>query len=308
MNIQEIPINKISPDPKQPRKFLDKERIKQLSVSIRNKGVINPIEIDKKFVIITGEMRWQASKLAGLEKVPCKVFDINPDQRFLRQMHENIHQRTMTDWDIAEGLKKSADILKRLHPERFAPDKSHPYSEMICTVLQQEYGKTPSWMSHHLLLLKEKGRIRDALKKGRIGYNKVDMIRACNPRDRKFIEKLAFDESINKDSLREIYRSLKVFPEKVKQINWSGKSFPEIISITRSFNISRFESASDVAKDIQKRIIELIEILEKYHISYFGSLSTILVIPYIMKLGQFLGNYIVKAKEITKVDNIKTLK
>ena len=52
-------------DPTQPRQNINPEQVMELSISLKNRGLINPIEINSKGVIITGQMRWEASKLLG---------------------------------------------------------------------------------------------------------------------------------------------------------------------------------------------------------------------------------------------------
>src|SRR3989344_4249364 len=107
MNYQTIAIEKLHPDPNQPRKYIDEDALKEMAVSVKNEGLINPIEVDGKFVIITGERRWRAAKIAGLKTVPIGVLEnISAKDRFIRQMQENLHQDTMSAWDTAEALDK----------------------------------------------------------------------------------------------------------------------------------------------------------------------------------------------------------
>ena len=67
MTIENIQISKIRPDKDQPRKYIDPEAVEGLAESYKNQGLINPIEVDKDNVIITGELRYQAAKKAGLK-------------------------------------------------------------------------------------------------------------------------------------------------------------------------------------------------------------------------------------------------
>ena len=76
-----IPIDKIRPDKNQPRKSFDEDALKGMAVSIKNEGVINAIEIDEKFIIITGEQRWRAAKIAGLKEVPVKIIENITEER-----------------------------------------------------------------------------------------------------------------------------------------------------------------------------------------------------------------------------------
>lgn len=103
-----VPTEKIVPDPNQPRTIFDEEHIKRLAESFKSEGIINPIEVDPSYMIITGECRWKAAKLAGLKEVPVNVNDRDFDSytRLRRQVIENIHQgagAAMNPIDTAKG-------------------------------------------------------------------------------------------------------------------------------------------------------------------------------------------------------------
>ena len=70
-----VPIEKLKPDPNQPRKYIDEEYIKELAISIKNEGIVNEIETDKNFIIITGEMRWRAARSIGIKELSVKIID-----------------------------------------------------------------------------------------------------------------------------------------------------------------------------------------------------------------------------------------
>src|SRR3989338_5939330 len=106
MEYKTIPIDKIKTDSNNPRQSSKEENFKEMAKSILTAGVINPIEVDKNLVIITGERRWRAAKIAGLKMVPVRIIDISEDKRFVRQVIENIHQNTMAPLDIAMALDK----------------------------------------------------------------------------------------------------------------------------------------------------------------------------------------------------------
>ena len=75
-----VQLDKIIPNAYQPRKYFDREALEELSLSIKEYGVIQPITIRRigsVFEIVAGERRWRASKLAGLEKIPCAIVDLS---------------------------------------------------------------------------------------------------------------------------------------------------------------------------------------------------------------------------------------
>ena len=83
--IYEIPLDEIQVNPYQPRSYFDKEALQELSESIIVQGIIQPITVRKlsegEYQLISGERRYQASKLAGLEKIPAYVRTANDQQK-----------------------------------------------------------------------------------------------------------------------------------------------------------------------------------------------------------------------------------
>jgi len=165
MNIQEVQIGKIKPDPNQPRRSHPKaDVIKEMAESISREGLINPIEIDKNGLIVTGSLRYEAAKLAGLETVPCKVVNFsNNDARFVHQLTENIHQNSMDDLDISEALNKLI-----LH----IPDKiktgSGGHNDKGITVLAKALGKSTAYISEKLGLKGQSEEFKQAIAEGKI--------------------------------------------------------------------------------------------------------------------------------------------
>ncbi len=87
-NLYKTPLSVISPDPNQPRKYFNKEKLAELAESIKNKGVLQPIlirkndinDINKEFLIVAGERRFRASQLAELEVIPTIYTAGDPEE------------------------------------------------------------------------------------------------------------------------------------------------------------------------------------------------------------------------------------
>jgi ParB/RepB/Spo0J family partition protein len=87
MELKEIEINKIKVDKNQPRKTFDKESLQFLAESILSNGLLNPIDVDKDYLLIEGERRYRAHKLAGLKTISVRVIKIkNEADRLKRQL------------------------------------------------------------------------------------------------------------------------------------------------------------------------------------------------------------------------------
>ena len=106
--VEFLPIDRLKPDPDQPRKTFDKEKLEETAQTILAQGIIAPIEIDENNMIITGELRWRASKIALVPTVPCRrIHDASPDDRLERQLIENIHRQ---DLDYKERDQKIYEL------------------------------------------------------------------------------------------------------------------------------------------------------------------------------------------------------
>jgi ParB family chromosome partitioning protein len=107
---KEIPVERIDPDPDQPRRTLDAARLEELVESIRREGVLQPIVVrydteTNRYVILHGERRWRASSAAGLAVIPALVRDVPPERRLLQQLMENIVRDDLNPVDRAGALR-----------------------------------------------------------------------------------------------------------------------------------------------------------------------------------------------------------
>ncbi len=108
-NIYYIPVNEIQDNPFQPRKHFDEKKLQELSNSIKQSGVIQPIVVRQEnelVILVAGERRLRASKLAGLEKIPAIISKGNPIEISLI---ENIQRENLEPFEEAEALKKMID-------------------------------------------------------------------------------------------------------------------------------------------------------------------------------------------------------
>ena len=93
-----IILHEIIPNPSQPRKHFDDGKLKGLVESVREKGVIQPIvvqKVDKGYEIIVGERRWRAARKAGLKKIPAVIREVSNEQSLEIAIIENIHRQDL---------------------------------------------------------------------------------------------------------------------------------------------------------------------------------------------------------------------
>ena len=153
--VNKVKINDIKPNPDQPRRDFDKKSLEELSISIKNKGVITPITLRKSgkhYEIVAGERRWRAAKNANLKSIPAYILDIKNNSEMMQvALIENIQREDLNAIEEAEGYA----ILNSKH------GLSH--DEIANTI-----GKKRATISNALRLLKLPPEIRKSIRDGKI--------------------------------------------------------------------------------------------------------------------------------------------
>ena len=121
--IQKINISQIIPNPTQPRKNFKNEELKELSLSIKNQGLIQPIIVKpishNQFQIIAGERRWRACQLNGMHEVDCVIKDLDERSVLEAALIENIQREDLNVIEEANAYKGLIDI-KNINNEKLA--------------------------------------------------------------------------------------------------------------------------------------------------------------------------------------------
>jgi ParB family chromosome partitioning protein len=110
--VLQLAIERISPDPRQPRHHFPKEPLAELAASIRAQGVLQPILVRKSgegYVIVAGERRWRAAQQAGLHEVPALVRDLAESAAFEIALVENVQREDLTALEEAEAYRRLID-------------------------------------------------------------------------------------------------------------------------------------------------------------------------------------------------------
>ena len=153
--VNKVKINNIKPNPDQPRRDFDKKSLEELSLSIKNKGIITPITLRKSgkdYEIVAGERRWRAAKKANLKSIPAYIIDIKNNSEMMQvALIENIQREDLNAIEEAEGYA----ILNSKH------GLSH--DEIANTI-----GKKRATISNALRLLKLPPEIRKSIREGKI--------------------------------------------------------------------------------------------------------------------------------------------
>lgn len=150
----EIALDKLEPDPQQPRKTHDPQRAAELADSVRAQGVLSPLLVTQipgtdRYGIVFGERRYHAAQEAGLKSVPCVVREqLDPLQILVIQLTENLQREDPRPLEVAASLARLED------ESEFGLSRSE-----IARLL----GRSPSWVTNMLSLLATTGPAREAL-------------------------------------------------------------------------------------------------------------------------------------------------
>jgi ParB-like partition proteins len=140
-SISEIDIDKIEPNPDQPRRHFDEESLQELAISIRSLGIVQPITVREvscgHYLIISGERRWRASQLAQRLSIPAYIVKASDEEVVEMALIENIQREDLNAIEIALTYKKLLE-----------------HSEGTQEELAQKVGKTRSSVSNYLRLLR----------------------------------------------------------------------------------------------------------------------------------------------------------
>lgn len=151
--VQKINISQIQPNPTQPRKNFKDEDLNELSTSIKNQGLIQPIVLRKlendQYQIIAGERRWRASQLAGLHEVDCVIKELKDTEVLEAALIENIQREDLNVIEEANAYKGLIKI-KNINNEK----------------LSKIIGKSSSHVSNILRLLELEQPIQELVIKG----------------------------------------------------------------------------------------------------------------------------------------------
>lgn len=130
--ISSLPLEKIEPNPDQPRKIFEPQSLDELSQSIRQHGVITPIAVRKVeggegYQIIAGERRWRAARQAGLREIPAHVLEANQLEAIELALIENLQRENLNPIEQAEGydqLMRDFGLTQEEVAQRVAKSRS----------------------------------------------------------------------------------------------------------------------------------------------------------------------------------------
>ena len=166
-NICEVSVEKIQPNPNQPRRDFDDDSLQELANSIRQIGIIQPITLrdmgNGTYTIIAGERRWRASQRAGLTHIPAYIRTVDDENMMEMALVENIQRQDLTALEIALAYQH---LIEQYH--------------LTQEQLSDKVGKNRATVANYLRLLKLPAPIQMALKNKVIDMGHARALLALN--------------------------------------------------------------------------------------------------------------------------------
>lgn len=170
-NVVELKISDVEPMEGQPRKIFDKEKLQELSDSIKEQGVIQPILVVKSkngYMIVAGERRWRAAKLAGLKTIPAIVKDYSDTKKKQVALIENIQREDLNVIEVARAIK---ELMEE--------------DGYTTTEVAKLTGKNISTVSNTVRLLKLQDKIIDYVLEGKLSEGHARTLLALDSKTRQ---------------------------------------------------------------------------------------------------------------------------
>jgi len=150
----QLPVAKIDPNPLQPRVDFDDQALRDLATSIQSDGVLQPVVVQRdqdRYILVVGERRLKACRLAGLSTVPAIIRQIESEKLLEVTLVENIQRENLNPLEIAAALDRMIADLGLIHEE-----------------LAERTGMSRTSITNHLRLLKLPLAVKDLLRKGQL--------------------------------------------------------------------------------------------------------------------------------------------
>jgi len=251
--IIEVNLSELMSNPYQPRKVFDEEALKELSLSIKEHGVFQPIIVKKSikgYNIIAGERRAKASELAGLTKIPAIVRDFTDDEMMQVALLENLQRENLSAIEEAKAYKSIIESLRLTQDE-----------------LAKKLGKSRSHITNMLGLLRLPLSVQDMVLYGKISMGHARVLSKLENHDQ--IEELAnkvINENLSVRDLEQLaeestfVRSAPTAkPKKSKEYKYVEEAMKEKLGTKVAISGNKIK-ISFVTKEDLNRILEILNI------------------------------------------------
>lgn len=192
--VQKLKIIDVEPNREQPRRNFDEEALEELSNSIKEYGVIQPIIVTKEdnyYKIVAGERRWRASKKAGLDEIPAIVRDYDKQKNSEIALIENIQREDLNPIEKATAIRELLDTYSLTQQQ-----------------LADKLGISRSGLANSVRILNLDNRVIELVKDGKITEGHCKALLAINDPEKQYEAAKYIIES--GDSVREVEKQMRI--------------------------------------------------------------------------------------------------
>lgn len=231
----EVAISLIDPNPQQPRVSFDEEALAELSASISQLGVIQPVTLrkqkDGRYTIISGERRWRASQMAGLETLPAYIREVDDENLHAMALVENIQRQDLNAIEVALGMRRLVEECG-----------------LTQEAMAEKVGKKRSTVANYMRLLSLPDEVQLALKEGLISMGHAKAIAGIDKENQLKALKKCIKRGL---SVRQAEALAQKLAEKPSEVASDEEEYPESYNrlvealervFSESFSIKRTKS------------------------------------------------------------------
>lgn len=218
-----VRLDAIRPDPEQPRRTFPSSSLEELSESIRQEGIIQPIEVmelaPNHYQLVHGERRWRAAQIAGLEAIPAVVQrqEYDDTTRLVRQLVENIQREDLNDVDRAAGLLRLRELLQEELDARVANGNDEanatPWSKTFTWAkVGKRLGMTRQRIHQLIRLLELPDEIKNDVRDGRLSERETRIYQGLQKRQQRSLHRARYKNELSTLEMRTVVFQLKEEP------------------------------------------------------------------------------------------------
>lgn len=253
--IVELPIDELRPNPYQPRKVFDEEKLQELSSSIKEHGIFQPIIVKKSSIkgyeIIAGERRVKACKIAGIDKIPAIIRNFTDQQMMEIALLENLQRENLNSMEEAMAYKNLLEAMQITQEE-----------------LANRLGKSRSHITNMLGLLSLPEEVKDMIIENKISMSHARVLSKMEDKD-KIIElaNKIVDENLNVRDIEDvsknedIKKTHKVAPRKNSEYEYIENIMCEKLGTKVKITSNKINISFNNVNDLN-RILEILDIRE----------------------------------------------
>jgi len=191
----EIPIDRIRPNPRQPRQVMDQGQLDELAASIREHGVLQPILVTETldgYQLVAGERRFRASRLAGLERIPAVVRQLADRDQLELALVENLQRADLGPMEEAHAFQALVDEFELTHD-----------------TIAQRLGRSKSAITNTLRLLDLDPEVQSAIADGRLTAGHARAIGGLPVSQQAHVARTVIDQGFSVRQAEELVRRLR---------------------------------------------------------------------------------------------------